>query len=445
MKHKGIFILFALWWVGGCRVQQNLEDINLSYLYQEQGLVLHPDFRIYQHHPDSATVFFQTSGSQLLYIKEQGQPDFIARMQLTYRLYTDYERTTLLDSGHVKYTDIQPVPGENIFSEVFKIHFSKASHNQKYVLVIHLLDENRNYTFVDLLDIDIHDAQCNQTFLMTDARKQICYRPFFPQGVPFYLQHNSNPKTYKVRYYNRDFPIATPPFAKNVDQTFSYQADSTWQISARDSIVLNMPGFYHFQLNESSKAGFTVFSFYNEFPEITRKEHLGEPLRYLTTNDEFDAMKVNDPQAMKLAVDKFWLKIAGNAERGQALVSAYYGRIQTANLHFTSYIEGWKTDRGIIYTMLGPPTEVNRNAFQEFWVYGDPNSSLNHVYTFSKMTNPFTNNDYVLTRSNNYRYGWGQALEAWRHGDIYDITEIKRAQDERDRQQRNNPTPYFWY
>ena len=148
---------------------------------------------------------------------------------------------------------------------------------------------------------------------------------------------------------------------------------------------------------------------------------------------------------MKLSVDKFWLNQAGTVERGKMLVSAYYSRVEAANLYFTSYIEGWKTDRGIIYVILGPPTEVTRTEFQEFWVYGDPNSSLEYVYTFSKLKNPFTSNDYALSRSNSYRYGWGQAIEAWRNGQIYGIKEIKRAQDERDRQQRANTPPYFWY
>jgi GWxTD domain-containing protein len=259
------------------------------------------------------------------------------------------------------------------------------------------------------------------------------------------LKNNSGAKTYLVRYYNRDFPIATTPYAKNIESPFSYKADSTFTVSATDTLTLPKHGYYHFQLNESNKNGFTLFSFYNEFPLITRRQNLGPPLRYLTTKDEYSIISDNNDQKMKLAVDKFWLRMAGNPDRGKILVSAYYGRVEDANLYFTSYLEGWKTDRGIVYVVLGPPSEVRRNQFQEIWIYGDPNSSLNHVYTFTKLKNPFSDNDYALNRSTNYRYGWAQAIESWRSGEIYSIKEIKRAQDERDRQSRVNSPTYFWY
>ena len=428
-----------------CNTQRNLEQINLAHLYQEQGVVLKPLFRVFHFNKDSTRVFFEGSSDQLLYVKEQSQNDFIARIGIRYRLYTDYQLTTLIDSGSTTITDIQPNPKTSIVSGFFDLYFDRHSHNDKYVLEVLLSDENRNLAYIDLINIDRSDKQCAQTFLMTTPGNRVIFRNNYFLNVPFYLRHNTNAATYKVRYYNREFPVATPPYAKNVDQSFSYKADSIWTISASDSIKLSMPGFYHFQVDESSKAGFTVFCFYNEFPLITRKANLGPPLRYLTTNEEFAAIDVEDPDKMKLEADKFWLKMAGTVERGRMLVSAYYGRVEMANLYFTSYIEGWKTDRGIIYTILGPPTEVTRNEFQEFWIYGDPNSSLQHVYTFSKLGNPFTDNDYALSRSNSFRYSWGQAIEAWRNGQIYSIKEIKRAQDERDRQQRANTPPYFWY
>ena len=72
---------------------------------------------------------------------------------------------------------------------------------------------------------------------------------------------------------------------------------------------------------------------------------------------------------MKLEVDKFWLENARNVDKGKSLVSAYYNRVEAANLFFSSYLEGWKTDRGIIYVVLGPPSQVTRNQWQEICNY----------------------------------------------------------------------------
>ncbi len=436
------FILILGW---SCTSTRNLSQVNLAHLYQQEGVVLKPLFRVYHTGPDSSRVFFEGSSDQLLYVKEQNRSDFIARVGVRYRLYTDYQRTTLIDSGSTTLTDIQKDPKTSIVQGHFNMYYSRHSHNDEYVLEIVLIDKNRNLTYLDLIPINRSDKQSAQSFLMTTPSGRIIYKNHYPLNVPFKLQHNTGASRYKVRFYERDFPLAATPYAKNTDQSFSYKADSIFTVTNVDSIVLQKNGFYHFQLDESSKAGFTVFIFYNEYPFITLKKNLGPPLRYLTTNEEYAKIDVEDPDKIKFEADRFWLSVGGTVDRSKLLVSTYYNRVEAANLFFTSYVEGWKTDRGIIYVMLGPPTEVNRNEFQEFWVYGDPNNSLNHVYTFSRLKNPLTDNDYSLTRSNSYRYGWGLAVESWRNGQVYDIKEIKRAQDERDRQQRANTPPYFWY
>ncbi len=41
----------------------------------------------------------------------------------------------------------------------------------------------------------------------------------------------------------------------------------------------------------------------------------------------------------------------------------YYRRVAYANAHFTQYIEGWRTDRGMVYILLGPPNSVDRHPF----------------------------------------------------------------------------------
>jgi len=438
-----ILLIALLFW--GCGAQQALDTVNLAHIYQDEGVVLKPKFKVYQTSADSLNVYFEGSSDQLLYIKEPEESEFKASLGIRYRLYTDFQLTTLVDSGSITLDNLPKSPTLKLIQGMFSVALNPAQTYQKYVLQVVLTDLNRSLSYTDLVQIDVTDRQSAQTFLMTTPRGRVIYQNHYPLGLPFKLTHNSGSKTLSVRYYKRDFPIAAPPYAKNADQSFSYKADSVWQISNADSIHLSLPGFYHFQLDESSKAGFTVFSFYNEYPLITRKMNLGPPLRYLTTTEEYAKIDVDDYDKMKLEADKLWLRFAGGVERGKSMVSAYYSRVETANLYFTSYIEGWKTDRGIIYCILGAPTEVTRNEFQEYWVYGDPTSSLPYVFIFSRVKNPFSDNDYTLTRSNNFRFAWGQAIEGWRSGQIYGLKEIKRAQDERDRQQRATTPPYFWY
>ncbi len=428
-----------------CATQQNLQQVNLSHVYQEQGVVLKPLFRVYHESQMQSRVFFEASSDQLLYIKEADKEMYHAQVGVRFALYTDFARTAVIDSGSRVIDFVKTSTKTEILLGEFELNFGKRSADEMYLLEVKLIDRNRNLSYIDLIPIDRSDVQTRQAFLLTTPKNRVVFQNHYPINVPFFLKHSTNPATYIVRYYDRDFPIATTPYSKNVETKFRYKADSTFRVNASDTLVLRKHGFYHFQLNEDTKNGFTIFSFYQEFPLITRKKHLGQPLRYITTQEEFNKIMSTDDQKMKLEVDKFWLENARSVDRGKLLVSAYYNRVEAANMFFTSYLEGWKTDRGILYVILGPPSQVTRNQFQEIWVYGDPNSSLNYVYTFTRVKNPFCNNDYALNRSSSYRYGWSQAIDSWRKGRAFGLREIKQAQDERDRQVRVNNPPYFWY
>ena len=60
----------------------------------------------------------------------------------------------------------------------------------------------------------------------------------------------------------------------------------------------------------------------------------------------------------------------------------YYRRVTYANAHFSHYIEGWKTDRGMVFILLGPPDNVDRHPFDidskpyEVWEYYNLNRSF---------------------------------------------------------------------
>jgi hypothetical protein len=65
-------------------------------------------------------------------------------------------------------------------------------------------------------------------------------------------------------------------------------------------------------------------------------------------------------------------------------MALYYARVDYANKHFTRYREGWRTDMGLVFILLGPPSTVERFPFQidekpeEVWQYYD----LNYQFVF---------------------------------------------------------------
>jgi hypothetical protein len=81
-------------------------------------------------------------------------------------------------------------------------------------------------------------------------------------------------------------------------------------------------------------------------------------------------------------------------------------------------VEGWKTDRGMIYLIFGAPQDVYKTAVSETWIYGIQGTPNSVTFNFKKMDNKFSENDFFLTRSAYYKDPWYIAVGAWRDGRI---------------------------
>jgi len=142
-----------------------------------------------------------------------------------------------------------------------------------------------------------------------------------------------------------------------------------------------------------------------------------EPLRYINTRKEFDDLFGN--QNKKLALDKFWMGMGGNQERSRELIRRYYNRVLNANTYFSSHMEGWKTDRGLIFIIFGPPNVVYKSDNGESWTYGESGAMLSLNFNFTRVNNPFTDNDFDLERAPLYETSWYRAVDIWRQGRVY--------------------------
>jgi GWxTD domain-containing protein len=140
------------------------------------------------------------------------------------------------------------------------------------------------------------------------------------------------------------------------------------------------------------------------------------PLRYVTTTPEFQSLKKGEN--LKKGIDNYWLKVGGSPERAKMLIETYYTRVERANTLFASYLEGWKTDRGMCLIVFGEPNKVVRSTASETWLYGEEGKYNTLKLTFTKVQNPFTTNDFRLNRNASLKSPWYRAVEFWRQGRI---------------------------
>jgi len=153
-----------------------------------------------------------------------------------------------------------------------------------------------------------------------------------------------------------------------------------------------------------------------DFPRLTTLGQLIEPLPYIARESEYS--EFSSPGADRLRLfEKFWLGLGGNAENSRNLMKNYYTRAEEANLLFSNHKEGWKTDRGMIYIVFGPPSLTERQLSSETWSY-----SNGYRFVFERVrrlqgNEPFEN--YLLYRDPVYERAWTKEVDRWRRGVVF--------------------------
>lgn len=122
---------------------------------------------------------------------------------------------------------------------------------------------------------------------------------------------------------------------------------------------------------------------------ITDLDQAIDQLQYITEKDRMDDMKKAPPEQKREMFREFWKKKdpTPGTERNE-LMEEYYNRVAYANKHFGHYIDGWKTDMGMVYIIFGPASNIERHPFDidakpyEVWTYYD----LNREFVFIDAT-----------------------------------------------------------
>ena len=94
--------------------------------------------------------------------------------------------------------------------------------------------------------------------------------------------------------------------------------------------------------------------------ETPYKKWLNEDVVYIITDEEKTAFKrLATDEEREQFIEQFWLRRDPTPDTEEnEFKEEHYRRIAYANDHYASGIPGWKTDRGRIYIMYGPPDEI---------------------------------------------------------------------------------------
>jgi len=233
--------------------------------------------------------------------------------------------------------------------------------------------------------------------------------------------------------YNNHIPNTLPH--KGIDYRNRRIVDETTRILDQPGSVLiefKYPlldtGNYRFEVrtvtydnNELFKArDFAIRS--ENYPTLITPHELAEPLIYLMNGRDYEQlMKISDPDSLKMAMDRFWLRHLGSIRDARDVINLFYTRVEYANKQFTNFKEGWKTDRGMMYILYGPPWYIESRRNSLIWSYthnfGDP--QRNFQFNRPRAPNEFFPFDhYMLSRRNEFHALEHRQRQIWLTGAI---------------------------
>jgi GWxTD domain-containing protein len=402
---------------GSCvTVYDTISNRNFAHQYNPGQAVLNPEFKIYRVAADEYRLYVRLFPGEFTYGTHKNDTLPHASVSLFYRITENYESVEILDSltHNLRFAN-RKMPQFITFLPL------KPLSPGRYVMEVFVSDRIGAEVISKVIELDIESAGTDYDLFLLSAK-----------GSPKFQSFVSTTDTLRIRCerwknsplqltrYALDTALPAAPddvFAANDLQAI---ADSSWTVSRHDTVVWSFsePGIYHFS-GGNELQGSKLLCGPDFYPEVKTARQLLRSLAYLATPQEMaNLWKLNNP---KVALDTFWLACTkGNANDARELIRVYYNRLQLANYYFGGSKEGFLSDRGMLYLILGAPNAVRKTNKGEYWNYGRSAKDGLEFYFYRK-SHPVFGNSYYLERKDSYSRVWKEAIKSWREGSVFSL------------------------
>lgn len=345
--------------------------------------------------------------------------EFTEKFTLNYVLYPDFSSRERLGYGNI------PLNEQNVIqlsSSKFMVRFDvkKPANQTTAVLLSEISEIGTTKKVLNDLSVKFRGAKLSERFALFERTGQVPMLQNYVNINDTILIKDVN-KTVRPLYvmrYNHDFEAATSPMnttPRNAPRTLG--VDTTFVINTSIPLAFKEEGLYYMTEDTTEASGIGLVVTNKRFPKLTRPAELTRPVMYMSQNQEINELvAAKDP---KKSLDRYWLTLMnGNADLAKKTISVFYNRVKEANRLFTSYKEGWKTDKGMIFIIMGPPDRVQRSKDREVWVFSQRANFSEINFTFNRRPNQFVDDHYELQRYVEYQPIWYPMVEAWRTGAV---------------------------
>lgn len=418
---KFILIAFLLVFVS-CNTNKprsREKTYNKPYHKEKTDNELQANLFLYHGINNTSFLYYKINNAQLLYKKIDTNQYFSSRIRVSYKFMSKANDRQIIDSGTVYIEDKNPGQPQTRDLTGY-IPFTVNDGQDSYLeLFVQDLFGKRNQTYY--IHCDKQAIYTQQNFLFQSANKDILFTNKIETGTTIEVS-NSRATFSKARidFFANDNSLPPPPFSQKEPMLYPAIPDSTFYISAADghnfSLKIANRGIYFIRLDSSNNGGCLLLGVEQNFPKVQSHAQMIASSRFIMSKDEYQ--KLIDATDKQAAIESFWLGLAGSQDRAREMIKHYYGRVQEANRFFTSHIEGWKTDMGMVYIVFGAPTKTYKTTDMETWVYGQEGTPNSVTFRFDKINNPFSDNCFKLQRGVQFKDPWTIAAQNWREGRV---------------------------
>ncbi|MBO4372830.1 MAG: GWxTD domain-containing protein [Bacteroidales bacterium] len=387
----------------------------LAQIYNPASTTIHPKVFVKKNDTTNIDLYVIINDSELLFSKAAGNQS-TGKVKVFYKIMETFENSQTIDTS-MKIISIAKTPTPKTFAIKMKL---KHVDLQKFVVQTTVTDMIRGRMNICFNEVDKLDSTGIDNYSVTYvADGQPFQKTYADVGTVLAIRYNNTPGLHLI--YNAVLPvdntIPQSPYATQSDFN-----DSIIHIDAQESpvqFILNIdkPGIYYTSSDSTFKSGFSIPCFGNDHPSVTTPEDMIKPIKYLCTNEEYDAITAKESK--KLAVDDFWYSCTKDIKKAKELIRVFYTRAVFANIYFTSHRQGMLTDRGMVYIVMGPPHMMAITSKAEIWTYIDRKEDRRVKFVFRKRQTTLTTPDYRLYRSTEFKPYWDKAVDTWRKGNIY--------------------------
>ncbi len=324
-----------------------------------------------------------------------------------------------LDAGKIELGEASGELKENTVSFHFTIPRLKDRTDGN--LALEFIDPSAARKFTNELYIDFSSKRPNHLFGMyVNGSSSPSFQAYRQAGQRIVFRSEDGlSHELLLKYYEAGSPAALSPMSNSKrDELGFYTEKERRLVKSGEEVLLDKEGTYVvFKDTSGMENGYGFLVTDDRFPRLTMPEDLTEPLVYMSTNDEITRFKASTEY--KQALDLYFLHMtSGNQALAKTVVRSFYRRVEKANKLFTTYKEGWKTDKGMIYLILGPPSRIQKNGNREVWLYAQSANFSEIIFTFYRKPHQFSEDHYELVRYPEYGAYWYPFVEAWRTGSV---------------------------